>query len=128
MPLLPITPEEDLSALFQEFHDEDYFSIAPGEFQTCGTNDGIVPAEIEYHGMTPEEARATPTVQQNAEWWAGPQGAAERKFRKERKLERERCRQVWRQDQQAELDARKRQWASDAIRCGLPNPFPEVFD
>jgi hypothetical protein len=98
--------------------------------QTCGTVDGIIPAEIEYRHISHEESQAS--VPYGAvywkEWWEGPAGKCERRYRRDRKIERERRIAAFDKEQTEILMARKRLWAKDAMRCGLPNPFPQAFE
>jgi hypothetical protein len=96
--------------------------------QTCGTADGIIPAEIEYQPISREESDAS--IGKGGEfwkeWWEGPGGKFEREDRRKRKNERHRQIAEFERSERENLNARKRLWASDAMRCGLSNPFPGI--
>lgn len=96
--------------------------------QTCGTTDGIVPTDWEYEDITPEQAQAS--VPNGAKywkaWWDSPAREREMQCRRDLKIERKRRRERFEQDQEEKLNTRKRAWATQAMRCGLPNPYPHL--
>jgi len=92
--------------------------------QTCGTVEMVPIPDPEYPPIDPEAVTGS---EEARAWWSSTAGKMERKRRREAKEERERAYRRFLNHEQEVLNARKRLWAEDAMRCGLPNPYPEAF-